>query len=457
MSLVRNTTVVRTILSRSQCRTPRPHQRRYIVSFLLQNFYHFFSAESSITSRESPVQHEETEEDTNYRYSMVHGHPLGPWQAILNAVQVHHAKWKIVNNKSEQVYHVLDVACGPRGEPGTTIALALPHASVHCIDSCSIAIDSVRVHAARVGNDRSCIIVPNSVDTLPIHSLFSASSEFTNVVNNSSSPPFNLIKSVCNMDRLNQHFRPNSMNVIVCCYGYGLSSDVLHALQQAYTILRPGGVLILSTWQYSSIAALSQDILATVHAGTGDSAETLFLQRQYDMDIGIPPPAGSVSQYLQSKCNVEYSGPNEWEILLHHAGFSTLNIVSSCHSYPICMGTTRNEQFNLGTLSIQSELHYSNAYSNNKDTAIYKNSAEEAFWMNISSHSLCTTSMLQAEANDALISESGILGKNHVYSNTTVACASPALDIATTTMWMPNNTFKLTVSTKDACTNATKK
>jgi hypothetical protein len=73
--------------------------------------------------------------------SLQHAHVDGPWQAMSGAIQQHfdnHHQHHTSSNSSldhehdvQQVlpvptFQVLDLACGPRGEPGTTIAHLLP-------------------------------------------------------------------------------------------------------------------------------------------------------------------------------------------------------------------------------------------------------------------------------------------------------------------------------------------
>jgi hypothetical protein len=152
-----------------------------------------------------------------HRMSVQHAHPLGPWQAMLVAVQSHYdkrvfefelSKVKVKEEEEEEellrnkgttstqtaamttltscitdeaaitsdhpnktpcpanatavpvidpllpfTFRVLDLASGPRGEPGTTIAHALPLASVHCTDSCSVAVAAIPIFVKANGDD----------------------------------------------------------------------------------------------------------------------------------------------------------------------------------------------------------------------------------------------------------------------------------------------------------------
>jgi hypothetical protein len=55
-----------------------------------------------------------------------HGHKNGPWSSMTAAVQAHYDDHCRKNSDGSQEYKVLDLACGPRGEPATTIAHAIP-------------------------------------------------------------------------------------------------------------------------------------------------------------------------------------------------------------------------------------------------------------------------------------------------------------------------------------------
>jgi len=51
--------------------------------------------------------------------ALQHSHANGPWQAMSTAVQGHY-------RQQTRPFQVLDLACGVLGEPGSTIAHALP-------------------------------------------------------------------------------------------------------------------------------------------------------------------------------------------------------------------------------------------------------------------------------------------------------------------------------------------
>ena len=440
---------------------------------------------------------EETIEELNYRYSMINAHPLGPWQAILIEVQRHYSNFHLhqkhdsditrksnknhdkdvdeynkstsTQNGNQNIYTILDVGCGPRGQPGTTIANALPNAFIHCIDSCTQAINSIPTTS--IVNQHTFI---HSIQSTTSHSrrtrLTDLVKPFTFIETALPSPPLpqlsslqmslmypqvippNLIKSVCNMDHLSTQFIPNSINVIVSCFGYGSSKDrdnIQSSLRQAYETLLPGGILILCTWQYSSLLALSRDIRTTLQHGCGDSASMILLQNQDHMDDGTIRSSHPGSTRYPT---IQYSNTNEWEDLLYRAGFQIPNqIQSTTHAYPICLGTTTQEQLNFGTFLIPIDVQeYYNCMSNSyfnygtsptTSTATlsgYRNTMEEAFWMNISEHihKQIVTTMTDDDESTR-------------YSYTTVTNkTNDNKRTADTSMWMPKNIFKITVSTK---------
>jgi len=51
-------------------------------------------------------------------------------------------------------------------------------------------------------------------------------------------------------------FEVNSIDLVVCCFGYMFVPDKLKAFAEAYRVLRPGGMLLFTTWdRLESIAA----------------------------------------------------------------------------------------------------------------------------------------------------------------------------------------------------------
>lgn len=46
------------------------------------------------------------------------------------------------------------------------------------------------------------------------------------------------------------HFEDNSIDLIVCCFGYQFVPDKVKAFSEAFRILRPGGTLLFTTWDH---------------------------------------------------------------------------------------------------------------------------------------------------------------------------------------------------------------
>ena len=315
-----------------------------------------------------------------HRISIQNAHPLGPWQAILTVVQDHYNGWVEVQAEAMKLkkeddnttkfhqqevlgiastimptavvpFRVLDLACGPRGEPGTTIAHALPLAVVHCTDSCSVAVAAipVQIHVDEATEDDATIqVVPLLlVPVIP------------------PPPPKNLTKSITDLTDLSS-YSSNSFDTIICCYGYNLSSNIHHALSEAYRVLAPGGVLVIATWERSAMLAIGRDVQAYVEGGGSDPC-TVF--------DDLPPR-------LIPK--LELSGVGELEGLLVASGFDQPQaVVATSLVYPIDLGSTPADQFAMGTILVRDELESLRALGPPDNGTGGWNLAEEAFWTNI--------------------------------------------------------------------------
>lgn len=60
-----------------------------------------------------------------------------------------------------------------------------------------------------------------------------------------------------NIDAQQLPFSDNSIDLVVCCFGYMFVPDKKKAFAEAYRVLRPGGVLLFTTWDKLEYNALS--------------------------------------------------------------------------------------------------------------------------------------------------------------------------------------------------------
>lgn len=343
-----------------------------------------------------------------HRISTQNAHPLGPWQAILTVVQDHYNSWMggqegikakvsaAMPHEEEELriaYRVLDLACGPRGEPGTTIAHALPLATVHCTDSCSVAVAAVPVHiyvdesnanantaaTAVIGvdtrglNEENNTSLPAMTDGVtPIQAVpLTPSNRHPKVP-----PPKNLTKSITNLTDLSS-YTSDSFDAVICCYGYNLSSNIQHALSEAHRVLVPGGILVIATWEQSAMLAIGRDVVAYVKGGGRDPYSTLD-----DDESFLPPRITPVNK-------IELSGVGELEGLLIASGFDQPQaVVATSSVYPIDLGSTPADQFATGTILVRDELESLGALESPEVDDGWGNLAEEAFWMNIQKYAV---------------------------------------------------------------------
>jgi hypothetical protein len=143
------------------------------------------------------LSHQQHVEEAQYRMSMQHSHPRGPWRAMSIAVQRHNDAWVLSNNQKKKevagggggncgklaaddaIYRVLDLACGPRGEPGTIIAHLLPLVTVQCTDSCA---DYVALVPTVVGLEVPVLPLLSSVATTTTYTRGYAKINWSNIV-----------------------------------------------------------------------------------------------------------------------------------------------------------------------------------------------------------------------------------------------------------------------------------
>ena len=224
-----------------------------------------------------------------------HRHPLGPWKLMSERVQKF--------NKTNPV--ILDLASGP-GEPAATIAAAMPNARVISTD-----VSEDMVAAAT-----------------------NATKDLTNVET-----------QVADAQDLKQ-FQDASIDIVTCCYGYMFPTDKDQALEETYRVLKPGGMLVATTWDNVDILKISRDVMTEV--------------------LGATPPAPPLNPMSLSEEGL-------FEGMVSKAGFT--DIEQSTSTYPFKLGSDKSFQVKIGTLLLKDKIDEFGEAGWNK--------AEAAFWDNI--------------------------------------------------------------------------
>jgi SAM-dependent methyltransferase len=342
-------------------------------------------------------------DDAQYRMSTQHAHPLGPWRAMSVAVRSHNDAWSKSRDSAAAAaaaaaaaggggsaataaggcppppYRVLDLACGPRGEPGTTIARLLPLAAVLCTDSSAEFVASVPVFGVRPpppaadgdGDD----------DDGDDDDGGDGARRDRRDADDAAAPP-NLTTSVLDMSDLAAH-PCGSFDAVVCCYGIGLAPDAHVALSEAHRVLVPGGVLVVATWERSDLLSVGLDVLGTVRGGGGWGRPSSSPGGGGggggdDLDAFLPPrfpPAPAIA----------LSGPGVFESLLVGAGFDHPGaVVSADGTYPLDLGGHPDDVLTAGTMLVRGELEALGAFAASSDVGGgWSSPAEEAFWISI--------------------------------------------------------------------------
>jgi ubiquinone/menaquinone biosynthesis C-methylase UbiE len=97
-------------------------------------------------------------------------------------------------------------------------------------------------------------------------------------------------------------FEDNSIDLVVCCFGYMFVPDKLKAFAEAYRVLTPGGMLLFTTW----------DKLESI----GASYVYRSIAKKY------------LKEPLPESCNLPFLMYDEWAIkeMLQQVGFSKISI-----------------------------------------------------------------------------------------------------------------------------------
>lgn len=222
------------------------------------------------------------------RLSENHRHENGPWPKMTQVV-VDHAKaqggmFSFLTGAPKLT--VLDLASGP-AEPAATIAKALP-------DSTIIATDFSEDMVAAA--------------TKVVESIPNASAQQADASDLAT-------------------FDDGSMDVVTCCYGYMFPADKDAALAETFRVLKPGGIMVATTWDRVDMLPLVKDIMTPV--------------------LGFEPPPPPVNPMSLSEEGLFLS-------MVEKAGFS--DITQSTSTYPFNFGSEESFQFKVGTLLVKDKI-----------------------------------------------------------------------------------------------------
>lgn len=203
-----------------------------------------------------------------------HRHEKGPWTMILEKVVGH------TNGISNQRVKILDLASGP-GEPAATMARALPKAQVTATDISEDMVAKANKTAAALPNMTAMV-----ADAQNLHD-----------------------------------FGDNSFDVISCCYGFMFPPNKALALQETFRVLKPGGLLVATTWDHLDMLMLRSAIMESV--------------------LGFPPPPPEMDPMSLSQEGL-------FQQMVKDAGY--LDIFQTTSTYPFNLGDDRELQFKMSTM-----------------------------------------------------------------------------------------------------------
>ena len=206
-----------------------------------------------------------------------HFHEDGPWPVMLSTVG------GFMNDRPAG--KVLDIATGP-GQPGISVAKAFPDATIVLSD----VSEDMLAKATAASKD-----LPNT----------------STVIANAEDLPYG----------------DNEFDVVTCCYGYMFCEDKAKALQESYRVLKPGGMLVATTWDKLDFLKLTKDIMTEVLGKTPP-----------------PPPLNPMSMHE----------PGMMEDLVTNAGFKEMKVSHS--SYPFDMGADSDFQFSMVTILVKDKI-----------------------------------------------------------------------------------------------------
>jgi ubiquinone/menaquinone biosynthesis C-methylase UbiE len=223
-------------------------------------------------------------------FAAQHHHTNGPWKIMSEKVQDFHT------TPEARALRILDLASGP-GEPAATFAKNIPSAWVVSTDFS----EAMHVKAKALAVD-----IPN------------------------------MEAKIADMQHL-VDFHDGEFDVVSCSYGYMFPPDKEKAVQETFRVLKPGGILVATTW--NSVPHF--DLM-------GDLSEQIFGDQK-------PPAINPLS----------LSEPGLFEGMLGTAGF--VDIHGEASIYPFNMGSDPEFQFLAIALPILEQLEEHDAMDKARD------------------------------------------------------------------------------------------
>ena len=258
---------------------------------------------SYFASRQLVVRHQSTSEassapafdaEVSRIYKIIaenHRHPSGPWVTMLNKVH------EYADSLPSQDFSVLDLASGP-GEPAETIARQFPQCTVVATD---VSPDQVA-------------LAQETTATLP-----------------------HMTAQVADMENL-QDFDDNTFDIVTCCYGFMFPPNIPKAVQEAHRVLKPGGVLIATTWNRIGMMEKVRSIMERV------------------LETSPPPPPINPLSLAE---------PGLFESMLSDAGFGDLEVTT--YEYPFDLTKDPDIQFKASVLPVKKTLDELDAWDKAKE------------------------------------------------------------------------------------------
>jgi SAM-dependent methyltransferase len=227
-----------------------------------------------------------------------HRHPSGPWVTMLDKIHDYtNNDFPDETGGAAASFRALDLATGP-GEPAETIARQFPNSTVVATD---LSPDQVQIAHEK---------------TLALPHMTAQVADMENLVD----------------------FEDNSFDVITCCYGFMFPPDKQKAVKEAYRVLKPGGILIATTWNKVGMMAFLGAVMTDV--------------------LGEAPPPPPVNP-------MSLKEPGAFESLLQEAGFD--DIQGETHEYPFDMTKDSDFQFKGSLMLVKDQLDKLDAWDTAKE------------------------------------------------------------------------------------------